>query len=334
MANSRYYWLLAQQLQRALSPDERAELNELKAGADDSTAERDMARLWKLTGKHQPDFQPDTEAALAKLHQKMRAAGPRQPARLSVWRRPWAVAAGFLLLLTAGWLTFSRWSAPADAWVSATTGPQQQQTLELPDGSRVQLNENTTITYPAGDWSALEGRNVRLSGEAFFQVAHKPESPFRVVAQTGVVQVLGTQFNVRAYTAERTIEVAVTSGKVALSDAANIQRVELTAGAAALIDANGKLNRLDMPARSRMAWRNGELYLKDAELGETLRLLERYYGVSIVVKPEQIINCPARITGEWKARDWNNVVSYLARATQLRLEKTGEGQYRAMGNCY
>jgi ferric-dicitrate binding protein FerR (iron transport regulator) len=334
MANSRYYWLLAQQLQRALSPDERAELNELKAGAGDPAAERDMARLWKLTGKHQPDFQPDTEAALAKLHQKMRAAEPRQPVRLSVWQRPWAVAAGFLLLLTAGWVAFSQWGAPADTWVSTATGPGQRQTLELPDGSRVQLNENTTLTYLDGDWSALSGRLVRLSGEAFFQVAHKPEAPFRVVTETGQVQVLGTQFNVRAYAAERTTEVAVASGKVALSDAANTQRVELTAGAAALIDANGKLNRLDMPARSRMAWHSGALYLKDAELGETLKLLERYYGVSIVVRPEQIVNCPARITGEWKAQDWNNVAAYLARATQLRLEKTGEGQYRAMGNCY
>ena len=85
-------------------------------------------------------------------------------------------------------------------------------TITLPDGSKVILNAGTTITYPNAFVS--KNREVEINGEAFFEVAHDAEHPFIVKANQINVEVLGTQFNVKAYEEDDWIEVSLSEGKV------------------------------------------------------------------------------------------------------------------------
>jgi ferric-dicitrate binding protein FerR (iron transport regulator) len=87
---------------------------------------------------------------------------------------------------------------------------------DLPDDTKVTLNENTKITYPEKFKS--EERAVELTGEAYFEVERDEEKPFVVRAHNAVVRVLGTSFNIRALEEETEVSVTVEEGKVRLSD--------------------------------------------------------------------------------------------------------------------
>jgi transmembrane sensor len=87
-------------------------------------------------------------------------------------------------------------------------------TLTLSDGTKVTLQPHSSIHYP--ETFIHDRRDVRLSGEAFFEVSRDPQKPFSVYTNELVTRVLGTSFNIRAYEKERDITVAVRTGKVSV----------------------------------------------------------------------------------------------------------------------
>jgi len=92
----------------------------------------------------------------------------------------------------------------------------QQQSIELPDGSTVELNANSSLTFEK-NWNQLETRKVWLKGEAFFEVVKKEQShqKFQVITKDLTVEVLGTVFNVNSHREET--KVFLQEGKVNLS---------------------------------------------------------------------------------------------------------------------
>ena len=105
------------------------------------------------------------------------------------------------------------------AMQTITVPAGQRVNLDLPDGSNVWLNAGTTMKYPV---SFMKGkREVILDGEAYFEVAHNEKSPFVVRTHAMDVEVLGTKFNVEAYSAGRTFEASLMQGKVRVKSPAN-----------------------------------------------------------------------------------------------------------------
>lgn len=333
MANSRYYWLLVQKLQRQLSTDEKAELQELGEKEKEPELEHDVSRIWTATGSFGKTHQPDTEAALRRLHLGMREIDAQErPSTWQVIRRPLAIAASFLLLLSAGWVWWNQSNTLGQDLVTLSVPEGQTRTIRLSDGTEVILNENTTLTYPL-DFDGLESRDLSLSGEAFFKVAHRPTQAFRISTDQAKVEVLGTQFNVRAYPQEQTTEVAVSSGRVAFSDKLGAHRTELTAGEGAYLSTDGQVKDLKGLADNYYAWQGGDLYFKDTPLEEALPLLARYYQVSILWDADTFVDCPARISGDWKRDRWADVQPYLDKSAGLTLKAEGAGRYRVTGAC-
>ena len=105
-------------------------------------------------------------------------------------------------------------------------------TIELADGSKIWLNADSKVQYPA----LFNGstREVYLNGEAFFDIAKNPSKPFIIHLSNGTVRVLGTSFNIKAYDNEPVVETSVATGKVAfIPKLKNNQRADtvfLTAG--------------------------------------------------------------------------------------------------------
>jgi ferric-dicitrate binding protein FerR (iron transport regulator) len=158
----------------------------------------------------------------------------------------------------------------------------QQKKVSLPDGSTVWLNASSTLRYSANMTSG--DRVVELFGEAYFDVASKPFQPFKVQAREMMIDVLGTQFNVRNYTDENCTRAAVVTGAIRISY--HDQTATLRSGEEVDIDPT-ELDRQAFTVRKGMdtaaaaAWMRGLLTIDDLDLRGLLLELSRSYNVDI-----------------------------------------------------
>lgn len=165
--------------------------------------------------------------------------------------------------------------------VSTPTGGQFQ--VILPDGSIVWLNAASSLRFPI----AFAGgeRNVSLTGEAFFQVAHMADKPFKVAIETpqgneGTVEVLGTQFNIHAYTDDALAKTTLVEGSVKLTTKTAMQQV-LKPGQEALVNKSGKIENVKMVNMANaVPWRNGYISL-ETDIKTVMREIARWYDLKI-----------------------------------------------------
>lgn len=204
--------LLARWLSGELSAAEQAEL---EAHAD--------FPAWKAIAEEVSEWQPDLPPS-SQTFEQLKAKRP--PARVKQLGRRrmfiWGVAASVLLLIGLGWW----WNQRP---LNYQTALQEQQLIDLPDGSVVRLNAESEMQFQQG-----QERSVQLAGEAWFNVA--PGIPFAVQTANGKVSVLGTSFNV--YVREDVLEVHCWTGRVAVRDeVAKFERI-LTQGQAVRLRAH------------------------------------------------------------------------------------------------
>jgi len=170
--------------------------------------------------------------------------------------------------------------------VQFTSTARQYRQLTLADGSRVWLSPSTTITYP--DKFRGKQRNVNIEGEAYFEVVHDAGHPF--VIQSGAVKtvVLGTSFDIQAYTRTASIEVTVVSGKVGVSSPNSKTAEMVTANQRTVYQkTTGRLVKETYPSASKfLDQRKGIFDFKGASLQEVSHELEVQYGIHISLSPE------------------------------------------------
>ncbi|WP_173002950.1 FecR family protein [Chitinophaga sp. SYP-B3965] len=145
--------------------------------------------------------------------------------------------------------------------------------LELSDGTKVWLNAASSLRYP----TVFEGkeRKVEVTGEAYFEVAKNAEAPFRVmVNQRATVEVLGTIFNINAYTDEEDIKTTLLEGSVKIGE------VVLKPGQQAQLAEQIKVvSNVDLDKVT--AWKKGVFNFEDADLKEVMRQLSRWYDIDV-----------------------------------------------------
>ncbi len=147
----------------------------------------------------------------------------------------------------------------------------------LADGTRVWLNAETQLRYPA----TFDGqeRRVELTGEACFEVTRDEQRPFVVSAGGMDIRVLGTRFNVRSYDPSDR-HVTLVSGKVELTDDVR-GSVVLQPGEDLTYAENGEHAITQVNTTAYTAWTDGMFYFEDAPLEEIMRALGRWYNVNI-----------------------------------------------------
>jgi len=152
----------------------------------------------------------------------------------------------------------------------------------LPDGSTITLNASSQLTYPAPFPDSL--RQVQLSGQAFFEVARDTARPFEIEASGYITRVLGTVFDLKAYTGEPT-RLFVREGKVRFSSPS--QSVLLARGEA--VQAVGaKLAKTEVQNGMAGAWMERKLVFNNEPLGEIARDIGRWYGVKVEVRDPEM----------------------------------------------
>jgi len=173
---------------------------------------------------------------------------------------------------------------PADVTYNTIATPRGgQYRLRLPDGSRVWLNAHSSLKFPIHFHSGE--RRVELKGEAFFEVQHQPDQPFRVVSGKQTVEVLGTEFNVNGYTDESGITTTLVNGKVKIrlgAENASAGGVTLAPGQKALVgNQSDDIVVSEADIEESIAWKNGHFQFNDADLGTIMRQIARWYDVDV-----------------------------------------------------
>ncbi len=198
--------------------------------------------------------------------------------------------------------------------------PIGRRTLTLPDGSVVVLNAKTTISFP----SAFAGhiREVRLSGEAFFEVVEDSIRPFLVITDDISTQVLGTSFSVNAYPHASKASVCLVSGKV-LVRKNETEELVLAPGEAARLDRNtGEMVKKHFDYMQEITWKDGTLYFKETPMEEVLEKLEQWYGVTFLY--DQIPKKVKPISGGFTNEYLSNVLQSLSYTIGFDYEINGK----------
>ncbi|MEP6749538.1 MAG: FecR domain-containing protein [Bacteroidota bacterium] len=170
-------------------------------------------------------------------------------------------------------------SKPAEIAFNTLTTPRGGQfKLVLPDGSEVWLNAASSIKYPASFTG--DERKVEISGEAYFEIAHNPAKPFIVGVNGMEVKVLGTHFNINAYSDESVIKTSLLQGSITLHKGGNTVALQPGQQAQLTRDADVKVvNDVDM--EEVVAWKNGYFSFNRADLQSVMRQIARWYDVEI-----------------------------------------------------
>lgn len=265
----------------------------------------------------------DLEPRLAALAEAGRVAAPftfEHPARrLRVFATGAALAA-------AACAAFIFWpSRPTVDWVhQIATASGQFETLDLPDGTRIDLFPQTNLHV---DLSSPE-RRVRLAaGEAYFDVAHDPSRPFIVETPAGAVRVTGTAFSVEA-SPEGMLNVLVAQGSVQVHPGeGSVAPLALKAGQrlAAAVN-NLHLDTLSPEAvDAALAWREGQVVFDATPLAEALARFARYHGRGLVASPEA-----ARLTvgGRYRLNDLDGFLAALEAVLPVQASRGVNGVIR------
>lgn len=206
-----------------------------------------------------------------------------------------------------------------------TTQNGEQYSLELSDGTKLWLNAASSVRFPVA--FTQNTREVEVTGEVYFEVAHDANRPFIVKKPKGdlAVKVLGTHFNVNAYDDEPGVMVTLLEGSVEVRN--KNEMVRIVPGEQAIATNNEQLtvNR-SADIGSVMAWKNGLFSFNHTDLRTMLRQLARWYDVEVVFEGE----VPDRKIGGGITRN-TNLSQVLKILEELNIQSRVEGKKLIVG---
>ena len=294
-----------------------------------------LSELWNISESYKSNYEPNVEKGLAALKAKI-AKESRLPTtkakvvpmRRRLWLGRIAASVVFLLVSTYLFNTLTN-STPELQQITTTDGLMED--IHLPDGSRVWVNKNSELTYP----KSFEGttRTVSLKGEAFFQVAKNQTRPFIVKTEDGEVKVLGTAFNVRAYSEEDKTTVEVAEGKVAFQ-IANLATTKILSTNDKITYDKESATFSSMQALDwkEVAWKEQHLKFEDEPIQEVLAYLNYNFGLKVNFDQEKLRNCP--LNASFVKNQPETILKKIKSAfPNIQLKKVQLTEYELSGSC-
>ena len=196
--------------------------------------------------------------------------------------------------------------------------------LELEDGTRVWLNADSRLEYPAVFPSGR--REVSLSGEAYFAVARDTSAPFTVRTARGDVRVLGTEFNVKCYADEGVMEATLVEGQVGLSDE-GAGSVVLEPGEQAVVGEGVQgIAVREVNVQHYIGWRENRLSFQGETLEEIMQVLARWYDIEVVFEDDGLRRL--EFSGNLdKYTDIDSFFRLFELGAEVRFERAGRTVY-------
>lgn len=229
--------------------------------------------------------------------------------------RVWYAAASITLLL--GLVSFLRFYSTS---IEVPAGVHQL--ALLPDGSQVELNASSTLSYHPFWWRVE--RTVQFEGEAFFEV--QKGKNFKVESARGTTQVLGTSFNI--FSRELVYRVTCASGKVRVSSPTN--QVVLLPNSRAQVLPDGQIDvQSQLDLNPDLSWRNNLFLFTATPLAEVFREIERQYAVTIQMQVDSSDLYTGNFTRSQKIEE---VLSFVCPAAGLTFKKESDNLYLVLKN--
>lgn len=272
-----------------------------------------IKNTWNLSGVALHDF--DCEKALEKVNVKINGAGKKRRLLITY------IAAAVITALISIPLIILNLNSGDDNQMLTFASKDGISDISMPDGSKLTLNENSSIEYPK-DFE--ENRVVKLNGEAYFEVAHvSNENQFKVLAGEVEVTVVGTKFNIKAYDDTDLIEVSVTEGIVRVNVNDSDEITELYANERAVFNKNtGDIVKDVVLAENEIYWKTNTIIFDNAGLEEIAAILSKIYGVDVrinISSPEKY-----RITTEFTGNDLDEVIKILELTLDLKIRQESQ----------
>jgi transmembrane sensor len=168
--------------------------------------------------------------------------------------------------------------------LTASTSRGQTYQFTLPDGTKVWLNADSKIEFPSNFMNS-KTRNVKLTGEGYFEVAKDKAHPFRVESAGQQVEVLGTHFNINAYANEESIKTTLLEGSVMVShQGKQMSRMVLKPGMQSELDDIG-LSSKEVDVDEIVAWKAGDFIFTKVSLADIMKSIARWYDVEVSYDP-------------------------------------------------
>ncbi len=307
--------------------EEIAFRNKIESSEKQQSELNRMENTWKYFDNNPAERSRDSGKAWNLLHRRLeeegllddRPAGSKSRNLLPALR----VASSIVLVLAIGIpaLYFGIIRNRDNEPVRSHYAEKGVSTVDLPDGSRIYLNEGAKITYPA---VFNQERSVKLRGEAFFEVMSDPVNPFTVRSGNVVVSVLGTAFNVKGSTSSPDLEVFVEHGKVRVALKNSGQFITLEPGEIGQTKSS-KLTRSVQTDPNYVSWKTKDFKFVDAVLMDVLLELEESYHVEI--HTELVDLNDLRITASYREQSIDAILETISAAFELTVSNREDGYY-------
>lgn len=273
------------------------ELSEQEAGEVMEWLEKDKANeeflfslkeAYLLSNYEEDAQEADTDAEWEKFSQQITQQQQPKLTRQLSWKRIASYAAIVIFCLSIGWTGHKTYEATVSqgSLQAIETGVGQQVKVTLPDGSSVNLNACSQLSYDASQWK--KQRTVQLSGEAIFDVTANKEKPFIVSTRSYDIRVLGTNFNVSAYNEEDKAITTLKQGIVEIYSPTGEQCIaKLYKGESLIFDKRSNEYTIKrLPITKAYAWSNKEIAFEGNTLEEKQGELSRHFGYTFRIAPE------------------------------------------------
>ena len=168
----------------------------------------------------------------------------------------------------------------------------EQFSLKLSDGTQVWLNSETKLKYPVSFINGEDRKVELVYGEAYFDVSPSTEhkgSRFKVFNQFQEVEVLGTEFNIKAYKDESKIFTTLVEGKVSID--VNGKKQNLIPSEQSVLNIkNSDININKVNVYNELSWKEGVFIFKDKPLYEIMKVISRWYDIDFVFEDKELEN--------------------------------------------
>jgi ferric-dicitrate binding protein FerR (iron transport regulator) len=283
---------------------------------DDKNAEEQLFGQWKEFTHTPVTDTSSLHTIFEKIQYRILLEEKKREKKKSLWHW-YRQAAAILIPVIAVSALFYFLSGPeyrhTQSWVELNVPEGARIEFMLPDSTSGWLNSGAKLKYPT---AFGVHRKVELTGEAFFNVKHRKHSDFTVSVTDMDIKVLGTEFNVAAYSNETITEVVLKEGKVEIKvKTEGFSRTLQPGDKIGYNRETGSLNMSKVDPGLYTAWKDGYLVIDNEPLGQAIRKIERWYNAEVIIQDDVLKNF--RFKATFSDEPLEEVLRFIAMTTPV-----------------
>ncbi|MDD4514517.1 FecR family protein [Massilibacteroides sp.] len=277
----------------------------------------DMYFIWQTSKSLHIMATVDSGKALSSLKTRINKKKEKKQFNIFLRRTSKIIAAVLVpVLLFSNYLYYKENDMDIQ-FIEIKTNPGVITSVILPDSTKVWINASSYLKYPSHFNN--KKREVYLDGEGYFEVKKDKKTPFLVkVHDNYTVNVLGTKFNVRAYSDDNKIETTLVNGAVNLNIEKTNKRIiqyDLKPNQKAIFE-DERLYLQWVDPIYEMGWKEGKMYFKNHPIEEVIKRLSRHYNVTFNIKNTKVFE--SLITAKFESEQLLQVLEYIKLASGIQ----------------